>query len=155
MDRKQAILSEITSARESLVELAGELSEADLARPTRNEGWTVKDTLAHAVASEAGLRLTAERILRGETTAAPGPSLAERNAAAIQKRKDKSLLELLKEAAAARQQTLALLEGLTPDQLDVAGHMASGREATVDWIIVHIGEHEAQHAEDIRLALGQ
>ncbi len=155
MDRKQTILEELASARESLVQLARGLSEEDLARPTENEGWTVRDTLAHTVSSEAGLRATVQRILGGQKTATPGFDLAAHNAKQIEKRKAMTVEDLLAKMVTSREETWRLLEQISPEQLGERGCLSSGREATVEEVLTRIAHHEEEHGAQISRAVGR
>src|SRR5437763_6295012 len=55
-DRKQQLHDAITAARAEALETVSGLSREQLERPTANEGWSVKDILAHLSSIEARLR---------------------------------------------------------------------------------------------------
>ena len=52
-DRVQQMQEETAAARDAVLALVDGLSAADFDRPTVNEGWSVKDTLAHLGSIEA------------------------------------------------------------------------------------------------------
>lgn len=152
-DRKQTIVGNIESARGSLVDLVQSLDAESLGKPTCNEGWCVKDVIAHLAAAETGLRNIANRAAKGESGARPGFDLHAHNKEQVELRRGRTVDELLAEMADSRVATLSFLEALPVDYLDKPGQLSSGLQLTVEGILNRIAEHEREHAEDIRKAI--
>ncbi|MCL5961688.1 MAG: DinB family protein [Chloroflexi bacterium] len=154
-DRKRDIIAHIEGARGDLVDLAQSLDAESLARPTCNEGWCVKDVLAHLAGSEAGLKRLANLAAKGESAVRPGFDLHEYNKEQVNLRRDRTIPDLLAELATSRTATLAFLETLPEDALDKLGSLSTGLEQTTEQILRRIGDHDRLHAEEIQKAIAE
>jgi len=152
-ERKAAIAAALTATRDQLQAITSGLQEADWQRPTPNEGWTIKDVLAHLTASEPGLVVMARRILNDEESAVAGFDVHRYNQRQVEKRRERSGAELLDDLAAARQETLALLAELSEAQLDKPGRRTTGEETTLEGVFRQISGHTETHTADIRRTL--
>jgi uncharacterized protein (TIGR03083 family) len=150
---KQAIMEELQGARQELVELVQSLDAESLARQTCNEGWCVKDIIAHLAASEAGLKRLADLASKGESRPRSGFDLHAYNREQVELRRGRSVEELLSEMAESRVATLGFLEAVPDEHLDRMGRLSSGLPLTAGQILRRIAEHERQHTEEIRAAI--
>lgn len=145
----------LAKARDELISLAVSLTPAELNLATENPGWTVYDTLAHIASSEAGLLATAKRILSGEGSPRPGFDLDAYNQHQVEKRRGRSVGELLAELESSRKEVLSLLETISDEQLALEGKFSSGLPTNVLGVFRRIGEHEQLHCAQIRRAIGK
>jgi uncharacterized damage-inducible protein DinB len=154
-DRRQAIQQHLRVTRDTVLDVFHSLEAGDWERPiASSEGaWTARQTLAHLVAAEIGQRATGQRMLTGEARLGEGFSLDFWNQRQIEKRKDQAPDALLDELAASRQKLLTWIEGLTEADLDKSGQHGRGDVITVEQLCYRIGEHETDHAMEIRQAL--
>lgn len=154
-DVRAALREELAAAHRDLRALLDTVQGDEWDRPTPNEGWTVKDTLAHLCTGESGNLLIARRVLHGEAVPVAGFDLNRWNQRQVEKRRDKTPEELWQELDAARAETLAFLDALTEDQLQLQGYRPTGDATTLEGVIRQIARHERLHTADIRIALGR
>ncbi len=150
---REAIVRTIEEAREAILELTGSLTPAQLGRETPCEGWSVKDLLAHMVASEASLVASSRRALAGDPARPAGHNVDRSNADQVESRRTTPLAELEREMRRNRHATLALLAGLTDAQLEMPLEGPGGVMRNVAWRLQRIGEHEREHLGHLRAAL--
>ncbi|MCL5266042.1 MAG: DinB family protein [Chloroflexi bacterium] len=155
MQDRKAVICSLEESRQELVALAKSLTSEQLQLPTENEGWSVKDTLAHVASSEGGLLATVNRILGGQVATRPGFDLNAYNQQQVEKRRNRSVDELLAELDASRPEALKRFGELTDEQLATRGNMASGTPIDVISVFQRIGDHERLHCDQIRKAIGK
>jgi uncharacterized protein (TIGR03083 family) len=153
MDRKTLIRQHMTEARHLLLEAVAALDEETALTATANPEWRVRDVLAHLAASERGLLRNVERFLAGGELPADF-SLDVWNRRQVAKRRDATVAELLAELAAGREEAWAVLDRLNEADLDVPGIHPAGMRTTVAGLFYTIANHELDHGNEIRVALG-
>lgn len=152
-DTKETLRNELAEAREFLLSVAEQLEPEQALNATENPLWNVHDLLAHLAGAERGLQATVKRFLAG--AALPdGFSLDYWNQRMVEKQRERSVVELLQSLAASRQDTWALLDSLTEDQMRVRGLHPAGFETSVDGIFRVMAMHERAHGQEIAAALG-
>lgn len=154
-DLRAALREDLAAAHRDLRALLDTVRDTEWELPTPNEGWTVKDTLAHLCTGESGNLLIARRILNGEARPVEGFDLHRWNQRQVEKRRERTPDELWQELDAARAETLAFLDTLTEDQLRLQGYRPTGDATTLEGVIRQIARHERMHTADIRTALGR
>jgi uncharacterized protein (TIGR03083 family) len=154
-DLRAALREDLATAHRELRALLDTVRGDEWDLPTPNEGWTVKDTLAHLCTGESGNLLIARRVLNGEATPVEGFDLNRWNQRQVEKRRAKTPEELWQELDAARAETLAFLETLTEEHLQLQGYRPTGDATTLEGVIRQIARHERMHTADIRAALGR
>jgi uncharacterized protein (TIGR03083 family) len=152
---REDLLSYLKQTRENLVELAQSLTAAELAKTTDNPGWSVKDTLCHAVSSEAGLTTMAWHVAKGITMPPSNMDLHTRNQHGIDERRDCSIGDLTTELVGSRAKLIEALAVLSDEELATPTTFPPARPATVAGIFRVIGHHEEDHGAEIRKALGR
>jgi hypothetical protein len=155
-ERKHVLYDHLNHTREELLEVVGQMQAADWDRPVQSVegGWTVKQLLLHVATSESGQIKTAQAIVAGQPTVPDDFDLNRYNARQIEKNKEKQPPEILFSMAESRQKLLAFLEEVPKDALDKSGKHGRGDVITLEQLFLRIGEHEADHAEEMRKALG-
>ena len=152
-DRKTKIRAEMKRAWELLLEAAVQIDETTAIASTENPAWRVRDILAHVSGAEGGLSATVQRFLAG-TDLPDGFSLDYWNQRQVEKRAEKAVPDLLADMAASRAQAWVLLDSLSEEQLDVVGVHPAGFGTTVAGLFYTIANHELDHGNEIRRALG-
>ena len=156
-DRKAEIRRYLEATRADLLSSLQGLSPDDWDRPVvSGEGaWTIRQALAHVATAEPGQMATGERMLKGEARLGEGFSLDFWNQRQVEKRKGRSLDDLLNDLADSRKKLLAWIDGLSEADFEKSGQHGRGDVITVEQLCYRVGEHEACHAAEIRAALGK
>lgn len=121
LPNKAALMARIDDAWMALERAIGRLSEAQLTEPADAQGWSVKDHLAHITVWEQSLLALLEG--RDRTAAVGLPSEAtewdidEENAHLYQLHRHETLDEVLTALRRSHQQVLAVIEGLTDEDI--------------------------------------
>jgi uncharacterized protein (TIGR03083 family) len=153
-NRKDALKAKLAAGRAKLRETIAQLSDADWDRPTQNPEWTARDLLIHLANAEPGLLGRMRRFLDGTSQLPPGFDLNIWNNRQVAKRRNETVASLVGSLDQSREQTLAFLDGLTDEQLDLRGWHASGKEMTLREMFEIMAWHEGTHADDISTARG-
>lgn len=156
-ERKQAIRQHLESTRAALIEAVSGLAAEDWERlVTSSEGaWTVRQALAHLASAEAGQLATGRRMLTGEAKLREDWNLDFWNRRQVEKRQDRSPTDLLGDLSTSRRELLEWIDGLSEADLEKSGQHARGDVITIEQLCFRVGEHEADHAVQIRRALEQ
>ncbi len=152
---RDAIARQLDEELAQLETTARQLDEQALKRPVPNELWTVRDTLAHLIASEETMFAQAMAIADGKSPQGnPAFDQAAFNQQGIEKRSGKSVAELLDELRTNRQRTLAFLRERSDADLERWGKTASGRDRQAGELVGRIAAHQLEHLEQIKAAVG-
>lgn len=160
MPTRKEIHDTLIEAQEKHFAFFRDLSPEDREKPCTPNGladeapWSAKDHLAHLAANEHGILELLRHVLSG-ATGLPGnlasmsqEQLVEwsqrRNQSYVEAHRDDELETLFATAREARQQTLALLEQMTDEQLATPASMF-GADRTIGEIFVLNTLHDAQH----------
>jgi uncharacterized damage-inducible protein DinB len=156
-ERKHILYDHLNHTREAVLELIGRMQPADWDKVVQSNegGWTVKQALLHIATSEAGQINTGKAIAADQPTVPDDFDLNRYNARQIQKNQDKQPPEILFGMAESRQKLLAFLEEVPEEALDKRGKHARGDVISLEQLFFRIGEHEADHAAEIKQALTQ
>lgn len=152
-DRKTAIRQRLTEARELLLQATDALDDTTVIASTENPQWRVHDILAHVAGSERGMLRNVDRFLAGGDLP-EGFSLDTWNQRQVEKRQAASVEALLSELAASRAEAWVLLDRLSEADLDVKGLHPAGLRTTVAGLFLTIANHELDHGNEIRTAVG-
>jgi len=146
-------LARLAKNREHLLELVGDLPDRALDLRLE-ESWSIRQILTHLVNAEEDHRQIIEVIVNGDLDRLPAQvQLHEHNAARLAERGHLTHDELLAALNAQREQTIALFNSLSADQLaEVGPHPVMGEMSVVNIFRV-IAMHEHTHARDIQAIL--
>lgn len=144
---------ELTADREALLAVVSGVHDEALTWPTRNAEWAVRDVLAHVLASDTDLILLVEAAGRSSTDHLQLPGLEEhqREMASWIDATPQAFVEQLRERGARWRALLAALPHsafVIPAAVYWTGAPRALGDVVADW-----RGHDAQHAEDVRLAL--
>lgn len=160
MDTEQAItrpeiVRKIREERQALMETVDSLDEEQVLAPELDEGWSVKDVLAHVTTWEKMMIRWVEESLRGEVPDRPRPGeswddLDELNAELYEKHKDRPLDDVMEEFRRSGAQVRATVDRLTDADLLVADRFA-WRNGVALWHMVAANTfwHYKEHRQTI------
>ena len=147
--------ADLAAEREALLAVVSGVDEQALAWPTRNPGWTVRDVLAHVLASDADLISLLE--VAGSSSTHPlrtgSVEQHEQEMAGWADAAPQALAEELQQRGDRWRALLAALPGSAftiPVDAFWSGGVRTLRDVVADW-----RGHYPQHGEDVRLALAQ
>ena len=163
--------AELAAEREALLAVVSGVDDEALTWPTRNPGWTVRDVLAHVLASDADLISLLEAAGRPSTGTLRIPSLEEhqREMAHWTEATPQALAREVRERGDRWQALLAVLPGSAlaipvsgnwwppsalSDSPSAVPESSSGARVLAD-VVADWRGHDSQHAEDVRLADGR
>lgn len=152
-DREQ-LIADYDAQRDRVAELVRSLRPEDLDKPTVCEPWTVRDLVAHMTNSASTVQMLMDRHI----AKAPNPGLAalnERNAQGVASRQGRSVEELLQELLGWHGKNVAYLRGLSDEQLATKNVLVTGESIPSAQRFINAGLHYAEHAGQIRTAIGQ
>jgi hypothetical protein len=135
------------------------LDEADWSRPAHGhqDGWTVRDLLAHMVTAGSGLLRVAQLIAEGQLNMPPDFDLDRWNRRQVEKQEERTNAQLLNGLDMLQRDVLAYLDALAADDgaavLSRRGRHAVFGETTVEHILRRIYRHEREHTAELRQAL--
>lgn len=133
------------------------LSDAQWNRQAYTDGacWSVREVLAHFVASELSHQKLIANICAGGAGSPDDFDIDRYNERKVGQLSDRDAASLLQDFSAARQQTTALVEGLTLEDLSLTGrHPFLGQSPLAD-IIRMIYRHNQIHQREIRKILAE
>jgi uncharacterized protein (TIGR03083 family) len=151
-DRKNAIRQDLVEAQRALLDALDRVGPDDWARPSPNEGWTVRDLLTHLTTAEAGFVPALRRMGAGEGGVPADFDPNRWNAGQLRRRGDQSPEQLRAELESAHGAMLALLDSLDDAAFDYRGHLSSGHVGSTEENFRLVAAHKRTHTEDIRAA---
>ena len=156
-ERKHAIHDHLLHTREALLEVIGQMQPSDWEQPVQavEGGWKVKQVLLHLATSESGQINAGKAIAAGQPSVPDDFDLNRYNNRQVEKNKDKQPPEILFGMAESRQKLLAFLGEVSAEDLDRRGKHGRGDVLSLEQLFYRIGEHEAEHTAEIKLALGK
>jgi hypothetical protein len=154
-EKKEIIRDKLARCRQDLLGFLGELDERDWEAVVYSEGaeWSATDLLRHLVDAERGMTMLITRILEGGEGAPADFDLTRWNARVIEKEKEKTAGQLVKEIKENRPVLLEVIASLGEGDWGKRGRHASLRIMSVEEICHLIADHERNHVEDMRQAL--
>ena len=156
-ERKHELRDYLNATREFVLTIIGSLQPEDWDRKVQGDDgqWTVRQVLLHIATSETGQLGTGRAIAEGKTTVPDDFDLNRYNARQVEKNAAKTPPEILFGMAESRQKLLALLNEVTEADMAKRGKHARGDVISLEQLFYRISEHEAEHAELIKRAVGK
>jgi Mycothiol maleylpyruvate isomerase N-terminal domain len=167
-EERRQLQSDLAVEREALLAAVSDVDESALTRPTRNPEWTVRDVLAHVLASDADLIALVEAAGSPTTVTIrmPGPKQHQREMArwstAIPRSFSQELrargdrwVELLGDLRSPSWALPVLGNWWPQDALSGSASEtpANGGTRPLGDVVADWRGHDAQHGEDVRLAV--
>ena len=161
MPTRSEILDTLAASQEQVAAYFQGLSPEELERPCTASGvpgeadWRAKDHLAHMPENERNIQILLRLTLKGETSL-PGnlgtmsreERLAmsnQRNQSYVDAHHDDSMETIFADLAAARQETLHLLEQFTDEQLAAPASISLAGDRTAGDLFAANAQHAAAH----------
>lgn len=152
---KEEILEAILSEREALETTLDQLSEEQKTQPGAEDGWSVKDILAHITDWEKRLLLWIDESIQGERPQRPAPGMTwddldRLNELTYLANKDRSLEEVEIDFHSSYQKALKTVQALSEEDL-IDPKRFSWRKGDPLWLMVaaNTWEHYKEHRETI------
>ncbi len=171
MPTRSEILDTLAASQEQVTAYFGGLSPEALERPCTTSAvpgeaaWRAKDHFAHLAANERNIQILLRLMLKGETSlpATLGAMSREerlalsnqRNQSYVNAHHDDSMQTLVADVAAARQETLHLLELFTDEQLSAPASISFAADRTAGDLFAANAQHAAVHMMWIEEGLRQ
>jgi uncharacterized damage-inducible protein DinB len=138
-------------AHEEAIEFARTLSDDDLAKPTGDSGWSVRDELTHMAASDGDFVKTLNAVLNGEQVdLTVFDNIDERNANHLAGWSDRPREDIAAELERNDSKLQDLLARLTPAD---ESRTPAGFPFTLEQMLQGFGMHHPYHLEQIAGAL--
>jgi len=161
MPTRSEILDTLAASQEQVTAYFQGLSPEELERPCTASGvpgeaaWRAKDHFAHLAANERNIQILLRLTLNGQTSL-PGNLGAmsreerlalsnQRNQSYVNAHHDDSMETLAADLAAARQETLNLLEQFTDEQLAARASISFAADRTAGDLFAANAQHAAVH----------
>jgi hypothetical protein len=161
MPTRSEIIDSLAESQEKTIAYFQGLTLEELERPCTASGvpgeaaWRAKDHFAHLAANERAIQFLLRRALSGEA-ALPGnmatmsreerlAASSQRNQTYVNAHRDDSMETLCAELAAARRETLDLLEQFTDEQLAAPVPTPYGADRTAGDLFAANVQHAAMH----------
>jgi hypothetical protein len=152
--KREQLQADLAAEREALLTVASDVDAKALSWPTRNSDWTVRDVLAHVLASDADLISLLEAA--GRSDADPlrlhGLEQHQREMARWTDATPQALAEEMRQRGDRWRELLAALPDSASEVLVGASGWIESERKLLD-VVGDWREHDTQHAEDVRLAL--
>ena len=120
---------------------------------TEGTTWTIRNVLAHFVTSERGLIRLFEQIRQGGAGAADDFSIDRYNAAMQERTKEVSPAELIEQYKQVRDNSVAWVSGLKPEELEIMGRHPFLQMTTMREMIKMLYIHNMTHYRDIKKSI--
>jgi hypothetical protein len=121
---------------------------------TEGTHWTIRQVLAHFVSSEVSFNRLLENVLAGGSGTPEDFDLDAYNERKVAQLRDSTVDELLRQYDQARQSNVALVSGLSPEDLTRQGRHPFLGVAPLTDMIKLIYRHNQIHLRDVRRLLG-
>lgn len=160
--RVRTIVASLVEERTRLERFARSLSEEELTRTVPGSSWKVKDFIAHVSTLDAAyigwFTALAGDLDPGNHRGSPGFDVDRFNEAAVAERSDRSVNDLLGEAAQLRGRLIGVMERFSDDKLDATIRFGGDRKRPP--VDLPLGQflpgwtrHDAIHVADMLKAL--
>jgi uncharacterized damage-inducible protein DinB len=149
VDEIQKIESRLAAARSKLLAAVDGLDEEGWDWQPGDDRWSVRLTLAHVGSAQWSHLHVARRVAAGETVEIPGFDLDAWNEAAVAKRAEWPLEQVLADLDAAQRATFEFLAGLDAEGLAATGSHPALGEMSVGQVLRVIGLHDNLHRRDV------
>ena len=154
-DRRTQIISALENNLEETLALFKVLSPAELGLSVYQDGakWTVKQILAHFITIERSMHWLFRNILSGGPGSPEDFDVERFNSTQPRKLDGLSVDELMAQFKVVREKTIAIVEGMTEEDLDRQGRHAFHGHGKLERFIHWAHEHVDIHMRDVRRIL--
>lgn len=152
MSEVNELADKLKAEGEKFVAIFGGFTDEQWGQEVYTEGttWTIRNVLAHLVTSERGLLKLFEQIRQGSAGAADDFSIDRYNAAMQERTKELSPSELIEQYQQVRDNSIAWVSGLKPEELEILGRHPFLQVTTIREMIKMLYIHNMTHYRDIK-----
>jgi uncharacterized protein (TIGR03083 family) len=150
--RKAAIREELVGAQRALLDELDRVPAERWAASSPNEGWLVRDLLAHLSTSETGFLSTLRRMASGQGGVPDDFDINRWNAGQVRRRGETSVADLRASLEEAHEQIVELLASLDDTALDQRGRMSIGQQGSTEDTFRLLASHKREHTAQIAAA---
>ena len=147
------LLRPLEGQREETLRLLAELAEGDLEKVDPENGWTVRQHLAHIAASELCEASVIRRAAEGEIVHMTREDRDQLDQSEVEKAAEWSAEQLSQKLEEARNELRVVFDALTEEDLDRTIRWPDWPARTIRTTIPYMLEHEDSHCDLIRKAL--
>ena len=153
---KAELLESIHTTREKLEKKFSKLTPTQMEWPGSMNEWSVKDILAHLVDWEQRFISWYKTGLQGKVPETPAPGMNWRdlpklNQQGYERHKDDPLEEVLDQFEKSYNEILALVKGMTPQEIfEPYYYPWTGKSALLSWIVANTSSHYDWARRNIR-----
>jgi uncharacterized damage-inducible protein DinB len=149
VDEILKIKEKLAAARDRLLSAADGLDKEQWEWRPEDGRWSVRLVLAHVGAAQWSHLEVARRLVEGRAVEIPGFDLDDWNNAAVAKRADWSVEQVLADLDAGQRATFEFLDGLDAEKLAITGSHPALGEMSVGQVVRVIGLHDGLHRRDV------
>lgn len=153
MQDRGTIRAALENAYHQNCELLATLGDSDLARPTANPGWRVRQLAAHIAEDEGGVLFIGKRLARGKNVKAPAFLVDLLNWWTLRKHRRARPADLLSLIETRHRELMHWLDDLPAESMTRGAEVSQLGWLTVADFLVQSQAHSQQHAADLRAAL--
>ncbi len=143
------LLSELSRDRRLLLAAARSVTDGDLGSPTRNPGWTVAHVLGHVLASDKAL---IDLLQAADQLEPASQESTQSHESEMDRWLGAGASDILSELEVRSRRWQDLLSKVTVSDLETMIETSSGPKTVANRISEWHG-HDAQHGEDVQLAV--
>ncbi len=156
MSTQQSVIDELNGERARLLAVLDNVNDDNAQRVVHGD-WRVQDIIAHIASGEKG-SLTYAKLVAANKPTAPSPDgepfdLDRWNQAQVNRRRGKSLAEVIDELHANRQATLAFIAAQNEESLTRRGSHPIFQDATLADVLRNLAEADRHHLTEIADAI--
>jgi uncharacterized protein (TIGR03083 family) len=148
-DRQAELRAAIAEAHGELLRAFDTLDPADLAKPTPNEGWTVRDNFAHLATIEGRQRAQIRCAVDG-TPYAAGEDVDSFNARMVEERRGWTVQQLRADLQREHAATEAVVGSLGGGDLERTFEHPRRGQMTVEAVLNQVCNHLRTHLADVK-----
>ncbi len=152
-ERRSHLRQGLVDAQGTLAAVLERLGPSDWSRRSPNEGWTIRELLAHLSTAERGFVSVIRRLAAGEGGVPDDFDRDRWNASQLRKQAEVDERGLWQQLVAAHEQLLDLLERMDDDAFERRGRLSSGEDGSVEDAFRLIARHMRDHTTDVEAAL--
>ena len=154
--KKDILLADTQKGYSDFEQLLSQLTTEQILAPSGNDGWSVKDTIAHLVAWQQRTINVLQAVRDKRELPDPTPNMNEDeiNALFYQQYNSLPLAKALADLHAVQQQTISTLQSMSEEDLNKPIAWLNNR-AVVGWVIGNNFDHYREHIGYIQNSVQQ
>ena len=155
MSETVELAEKLKSEGERMVAFFSTLTDDQWQAEVYTEGttWTIRNVLSHYVTSERGLVKLFEQIRQGGGGVTDEFSIDRYNASQQEKTREQSPAALLEQYKAVRAESIAWVQGLTDEELEIQGRHPFLGQTVIREMVRMLYMHNQLHYRDVKRAL--